>query len=68
LWLWILLGLLVVVGLIAFFTLRKPAEAKKAVEVPLVHSEDGVKKVHKERSENYDPTAEDDGAPDEEAC
>jgi hypothetical protein len=33
-----------------------------------VHNEGGVKKVHQERSENYDPHAEDDGAPDEEAC
>jgi len=64
LWLWILLVLLVVVGLIAFFTLRKPAEAKKQAEVPLIHNEGGEKKVHVERSENYDPTAEDDGDAD----
>ncbi len=29
-----------------------------------MHNEGGEKKVHVERSENYDPTAEDDGDAD----
>ena len=33
-----------------------------------MHNEGGEKKVHVERSENYDPTAEDDGDADQEAC